>query len=182
MACCFPSCLSWSSAPAIPIDVLAVPHSARRCCATPCKPAAVLHPFGLGRQLSITTLTSARQELQKPRATVLGYVLFFCPLVPTHRVTLLLFVRGQSALNTRWRCYQHYFCVYVSCFGPFSFRFCPPCDFLMTLPLALCECLWLLCIYAQMLSCYCFTLICCVCSQQTKKNKWEKAEAVVKMH
>lgn len=43
--------------------------------ATPCTSAGILQPFALGEQIFITTLTSARQELQRPRATVLRYLL-----------------------------------------------------------------------------------------------------------
>lgn len=108
-----PRCSSWSSAPTTPTTAPAVPHSALRYFATPGTSAGILHPFGLGEQLSITTLTSARQELQRLRATVLRYLPPLYPSVPTHRVTMLLFVRGQSALITRWRCYQQYFCVHI---------------------------------------------------------------------
>lgn len=99
------TCSSWSSAPATPAAASAVSPSALRQFAAPCTSAGILNPFDLSKQVPITTLTSARQELQVPRATCYSTIL--------HWVTSLLFVTDQSALNTRQRCYQHYFCVHI---------------------------------------------------------------------
>lgn len=99
------TCSSWSSAPATPAAASAVSPRALRQFAAPCTSAGILNPFDLSKQVPITTLTSARQELQVPRATCYSSIL--------HWVTLLLFVTDQSALNTRQRCYQHYFCVHI---------------------------------------------------------------------
>lgn len=126
--------------------------------------AGVLHPFGLGKQLFITTLTSAT-EAQGHYAALPATLLSFSSYPPSHTAFVC---QGAESLEQRMKMLPALFlCTYPGLI-PFSFRFCPPCDFSMTLQLGLCECLWLLCIYAQMLSRYCFTLTCCVCSQQTK--------------
>lgn len=104
-----PRCSSWSSASATPTAAPAVPHRALRCFATPCTSAGVLHPFCSDEQPDFCWARITEGQGQR----VLCYLLLFYPLVPTHWVPPLLFVRGQSDLNTKWRCYQRYFCVCI---------------------------------------------------------------------